>query len=82
MFVDLACDGFHDYCKPFLVVGGEQEVGQLLFKLVDVFEVGDACDVLSFIRVNFALGHAVKCRGVSKMDWVDVGSCWGNEVIS
>ena len=45
----------------------------MLLKLVDVFEVGDTCNVLSFIRVNFALGHAVKCRGVSRMDWVDVG---------
>ena len=82
MFVDLACDGVHDYCKPFLVVGGEQEVGQLLFKLVDVFEVGDACNVLSFICVYFSLGHAVKSRGVSRMDLEDVGSCWGNEVLS
>ena len=71
----MACEGVHDDCKPFLVVGGEQEVGQLLFELVDDFEVGDACDVLSFIRVNLVLGHAVISRGVSRMDWVDVGSC-------
>ena len=82
MFVDLAFDGVHDECKPFLVVGGEQEVGQLLLGLVGFFEVGDACDVLSFIRVNFALGHAVISRGVSRMDWADVGSCWSNEVLS
>ena len=83
MFVYLACDGVHDYCKPFSVVGGYQEVGQLLlmFKLVDVFEVVDACDVLSFIFVNFALGHAVISRGVSRMDWSYLGSCWSNEVI-
>ena len=82
MFVDLAFDRVHDYCNPFSVVGREKEVGQFLFELVDVFEVGDTCDVLSFIRVNFALGHTVKCRGVSRMDWADVGSCWGNEVVS
>ena len=82
MFVDLACDRSHDYCKPFLVVGGEQEVGQLLLELVDVFEVRDACDVLSFISVNFALGHAVIIRGVSRMDWVNVGSCWIDEDVS
>ena len=80
MFVKLACDGVHDYCKPFLVVCGDQEVGQLLLELVDVFEVGDTCDVLSFIHVDFALGHAVKCRGVSRMDWADVGSCRGNRL--
>ena len=82
MFIDLACDGVHDYCKPFSVVCGKQEVGQLLFELVGIFEVGDMCDELSFIRVNFALGHAVKCRGVSRMEWVDVGSFWGNEVVA
>ena len=82
MSVDLACDGVHDDCKPFSVIGGEQEVGQLLLKLVDVFEVRDVCDVLSFIRVNFALGHAVISRGVSRMDWADVGSCWSDEVVS
>ena len=53
----------------------------MLFELVDIFEVRDMCNVLSFIRVNFALVHAVKCGGVSRMDWVDVGSCWGNEVV-
>ena len=82
MFVDLACDWVHDYCNPFSVIHREQEVGQLLFDLVDVFEVGYTCDVLSLIYVNFALGHSVKCRGVSRVDWVDVGSCWGNEVVS
>ena len=82
MFVDLACDRVHDYCKPFSVVGGEQEVGQLLSELVYIFEVGDACNVLSFIRVNFALGRAVISRGVSRMDWADVGSCWSHEVLS
>ena len=82
MFVDLACDGVHDYCKPFSVLAEEQEVGQLLFELVDFFEVGDMCNVLSFIRVNFALGHAVKCRGISRIDWADVGSCWVKEVVS
>ena len=82
MFVDLACDGVHDYCKPFSVVGGEQEVGQLLFELVDVFEFRDTCYVLSFICMNFASVHAVKCRGISRMDWADVGSCWDNEVVS
>ena len=46
----------------------------MLLELVDVFEVGDACNVLSFICVNFALGHAVISRGVSKMYWADVGS--------
>ena len=74
MFVDLARDGVHDDCEPLSVVGGEQEVGQLLLKLVDVFEFGDTCNVLSFIRVNFALGHAVISRGVSRMDWADVES--------
>ena len=49
LFVDMACDGVHDDCKTFLVVGGEQEVGQLLLELVDFFEVGDACNVLSLI---------------------------------
>ena len=82
MFVDMYCDGVHDDCKPFSVVGGEQEVGKLLLELVDVFEVGDACDVLSFIRVNLALVHAVISRGVSRMYWEDVGSCWSNEVVS
>ena len=82
MFVDLACDGVHDDCTPFLVVGREQEVGQLLLELVDVFEVRDTCYVLSFIGVNFALGHAVITRGVSRMDWADIGSCWSYEVIS
>ena len=81
MFVDLTSDRVHDYCKPFSVVGGEQEVGQLLFELVDVFEEGDTFDVLSFICVNFALGHAVKYRGISRMDWADVGSCWGNKIV-
>ena len=82
MFVDLTCDGVHDYYKPFSVVGGEQEVGKLLFELVDVFKVGDTCDVLSLICVNFALGHAVKCGGISWMGWVDVRICWGNEFVS
>ena len=72
---------FHDYCKPFSSVGGEQEVGQLLLELVDVLEIGDACDVLSFIRVNFVLGHAVISWGVSRMDWADVGSCWSDKVV-
>ena len=81
MFVDLACDGIHDYCEPFSVVGGEQEVGQLLLELVDVFEAEDTCDVLSLIFVNFALGHALKCRGISRMDWADVGSFWGNDFV-
>ena len=62
MFVDLTCDGVHDDCKPFSVLGVDQEVGQLLLELVDVFEVGDTCDVLSFIHVDFALGHAVISR--------------------
>ena len=78
----MACDRVHDYCKPFSVVGGEQEVAKLLLEVVDVFEVGDACDVLSFIRVNSALGHSVISRGVSMMDWVDVRSCWIDEVVS
>ena len=82
MFVDLDCDGFHDDCKPFFGVGGEQEVGKLLLELFDVLEVGDACNVLSFICVDFALGHDVISRGVSRMDWVDVGSCWSDEIIS
>ena len=73
---------FHDYCKPFSSVGGEQEVGQLLLELVDVLEIGDACDVLSFIRVNFVLGHAVISRGVSSMYWAYLGSCCSNEVVS
>ena len=81
MFVDFACEGVHDYCMPLSVVGIDQEVGQLLFKLVDVFEFGDACDVLSFICLYIALGHAVISRGVSRMDWADVGSCWSNEVV-
>ena len=81
MFVDLTCDGVHDYCKPFSVVGVEQEVGHLLFKLVDFFEVGDTCNLLSFFRVDFTLGHDVICRGVSRMDWADVGSCWVDEVV-
>ena len=74
-------DGVYDYCKPFLVVGGDQEVGQLMFELVDVFEVGDTCDVLSFVCVDLTLGYDVKCRGISRMDLADVGSCWGNEVV-
>ena len=82
MFVDLACDGVHDECEPFSVIGGEQEVGKLLLELVDVFEVRDVCDVLSLIHVNFALGHSVISRGVSRMEWADVGSCWSNEVVS
>ena len=53
----------------------------MLLELVDVFEVGDACDVLSFIRVNFALGHSVISRGVSRMDWADLGISWSNEVV-
>ena len=73
MFVDLACDEVHDNCKPFSVISGEQEVGQLLIELVDVFEVGDACDVLSFIHVNLTLFHAVISRGISRMDWEDLG---------
>ena len=81
-FFDLACDGVHDDCKPFSVVGGEQEIGQLLLELVDVFEVGDACDVLSFICVDLPLGNSVISRGVSRMDWADVGSCWSNDVVS
>ena len=81
LFVDFTFDGVHGYCKPFSVVGGEQEVGQLLFELVEFFEVGDTCDVLSFVRANFTLGHAVKCRGISRMDWTDVSSFWGNEVV-
>ena len=63
----LAYDGVHDDCEPFFFIGGEQEVGQFLLDLVDVFEVGDACNVLSFIRVNFVLGHAIISRGVSRM---------------
>ena len=82
MFIDLACDWVHDYCKTFLVVGGEHEVGQLLFELVNVVEVRDASDVLSFIHVYYALGHAVKSKGVSRMEWADVGSCLGNKVVS
>ena len=81
MFFDLACDGIHDDCEPFSIVGGEQEVGQLLLELVDVFEVEDTYDVLSFICVDFALGHDVISRGVSRMDWVDVGSFCSNEVV-
>ena len=81
MFVDLTNDRVHDYCKPFSAVGGEKEVGQLLFELVDVFEVGDTCNVLSFIHMNFALVHAVKCRGIFSMDWVDVESCWGKKIV-
>ena len=50
----------------------------MLSELVYIFEVGDACDVLSFIRVNLALGHAVIIRGVSRMDWADVGICWSD----
>ena len=80
MFIDLDCDGVHDDCETFSVVGGDQEVGQLLLELVDVFEVGDTCDVLSLICVTFALGHAVISRGVSSMDWADVGSCRRNEL--
>ena len=49
LFVDMTCDGVHDDCEPFYVVGREQEVGQLLLELVDVFEVGDMCNVLSFV---------------------------------
>ena len=78
----MACDGVHDDCEPFLVVGGEQEVGHLLLKLVDAFEVGDTCDVLSLICEDFALGHAVISSGVSRMDWAYVGSYRGNEVVS
>ena len=78
----MACDRVHDDCNPFSVIGGEQEVGKLLLELVDVFEVRDVCDVLSLIRVNFALGHAVISRGVSRTDWADVGSCWSNKVVS
>ena len=54
----------------------------MLFELVDVFDDEDTCDVLSFIRVNFALGHTVKCRGISSMEWADVGSCWGIKVVN
>ena len=82
MFFDLTCDGVHDDCEPFSVVGIEQEVGQLLLELVDVFEVVDTWDVLSFIRVIFALVHAVISRGVFMIDWVDVGSCQRNKVVS
>ena len=82
MFFDLARDRVHYECKPFSVVGGEQEVGQLLLDLVDVFEVRDTCDLLSFTCVNFALVHAVISRGVSRMEWADVGSFQRNEVIS
>ena len=74
----MACDGVHDDCELFLVVGGEQEVGQFLIELVDVFEVGDTCNVLSLVCLDFTLGHAVKCMGISRMYWADVGSCWGN----
>ena len=35
----------------------------MLNELVDDFEVGDACKVLSFIRVDFTLGHAIISRG-------------------
>ena len=31
---------------------------------------------------SFALGHSVISRGVSRMEWADVGSCWSNEVVS
>ena len=82
MFVDLACDRVHDDCKPFLVVGGEQDIGNLLLELVDVFKVGDAFNVLSFICVNFTLGHAVISRGVSRMDCEDLGSCWSDKVVN
>ena len=82
LFVDMACDRVHDDCEPFSVVGGEQEVGHFLLELVDVFEVGDTCDVLSFIHVDFLLGHAVISRGVSRMDWVDVGSFRSNKIVS
>ena len=81
MFVYLICDGVHDYCKTSLVVGGEQGVGQFLFELIDVFEVGGTCDVMSFFRVDFTLGHAVKCKGISRIVWADVGSFWANEVV-
>ena len=81
MFVNLACDEVHGDCKPISVVGGDQEVGQLLLELVDVFEVGDTCDVLSFIRVDFTLGHAVISRGISRMDWEDVGSFRSNKIV-
>ena len=80
-FFDLSCDRVHDDYEPFSVIGREQEVGQLLIELVDVFEVGDTYDVLSFICVNFALGHAVISRGLSRMDWADVGSCRSNKVV-
>ena len=82
MFVDFTCYGVHDDCKPFSVVGVDQEVGQLLFELVGVFEVGEACNVLSLIHMNLALGHAVISRGVSRMDWEEVGSCWSDKVLS
>ena len=52
MCVDLACDGVHDDCDPFSVVGEEQEVGQLLLELVDFFEVVDTCDVLSYMPLT------------------------------
>ena len=80
-FVDLSYDGVRDYCKPFFVVGGEQEVGQLLFELVDVFEVRGTCNVLSFVGVDFTLGHAVKCREISRIYWADIEIFWGNEVV-
>ena len=54
----------------------------MLLELVDFFEVGDMCDILSFISVNFAFGHAVISRGVSRMDWADVGSFRSNEIVS
>ena len=53
----------------------------MLLKLVDVFEVGDTCDVLSFNCVDFVLGHAVISREVSRMDWSDVGSCRSKEIL-
>ena len=46
-----------------------------------VFEVEDTCDVLSLVHVDFKLGHAIIYRGVSRIDWTDIGSYWGNEVV-
>ena len=50
----------------------------MLFELVDVFEVVNTCDVLSLVCVDFTLVHAVKCRKISRMEWTDLGSFWGN----
>ena len=44
-------------------------------------EVGNTCDVLSLARVDFTLGNAVKCRGISRMDWADVQGFWGNDFV-